>query len=225
MTPKFLSALEVRELLDRLSTGTTDYWAALRLRLINGFVTAYSSQAVMNNGIEQDVSDDCRIQQEAWPLIFEQGGDALLWPASDMSVTFPKPVPRAVECDYMGVYFYYEDLADFLPIEPYKDPPLDPEVRRQFLASQGSNRPPSGLQQGKSRRGPKRSDFWNMMTVEVARRIFVGDLTPPIKASTVRDDLLSWLVERGAEPDRTTVDPFFKDLEKALNKAHFNDLN
>lgn len=225
MTPQFMSAIEVRELLDRLSTDRVDYWAALRLRLINGFVSAYSAQAVMNNGIDREVSQGCPIENDAWSLIFEQGGDELVWPSADMSVVFQEPAPRTVKCDFLGVYFYYEDLADFLPIEPYRDPPLSPDQRKLLQSMEVSGSPRARLQQGSSRRGPKRSDFWNMMTVEVARRIFVGDLTPPIQSSKVRDDLLAWLIAQGEAPDRTTVDPFFKELERVLNGAHFNDLN
>ena len=69
--------------------------------------------------------------------------------------------------------------------------------------------------------GRKRSDFWNLMTVEIARRVYAGDITPPVVAAEMRESMLAWLATEGETPDKTTVDPFFKLLAKALNDEYY----
>lgn len=81
----------------------------------------------------------------------------------------------------------------------------------------GATMIPSASPSALKRRGRSRSEFWDVLTVEVARRIFLGDIQPPVNATRLRSELLDWLAEQGFSPDRTTVDGYFLRLATALN--------
>jgi hypothetical protein len=212
MTSENISAADLCELLEKLPTDRTDYREALKLRLLRGVISAYCAKVVFSEDGRVESLPGGRISERVWTHIFDQGGDELIWPKRDMSTASEENGGSPSRCDYFGVYFRCADLVDFLPIAPVPE-----SLHTPIPSLQPSTIPPHS-----PKRGRRKLPFWHRMVVEVARRIYVGDITPPITAGVLRDELLVWLAKGGEVPDRTTVDPFFSELAEVLNDEHFS---